>query len=258
MRAHPRSRGEHHQGAHITTEPGGSSPLTRGARIRDETTSPDEGLIPAHAGSTAAHRRFPVMCAAHPRSRGEHFEAVGDTVGRVGSSPLTRGALLIGLSIRSRMGLIPAHAGSTGGGCEGARGSGAHPRSRGEHRLSASVAGMSEGSSPLTRGAPDRSQIMNPTAGLIPAHAGSTKHGWTRNPPAPAHPRSRGEHDCQFAGSAASRGSSPLTRGARPPRAHETLVRRLIPAHAGSTIRARAVCRRGPAHPRSRGEHIRH
>ena len=49
-------------------------------------------------------------------------------------------------------------------------------------------------------------------------------------------------------------GSSPLTRGKRPPRFKEDRVPGLIPAHAGKTNARRGMKYRGAAHPRSRGE----
>ena len=49
-------------------------------------------------------------------------------------------------------------------------------------------------------------------------------------------------------------GSSPLTRGKHRSVSKTLLHRRLIPAHAGKTIRAARIARRHRAHPRSRGE----
>nr|EEI14215.1 hypothetical protein HMPREF0276_1794 [Corynebacterium accolens ATCC 49725] len=77
------------------------------------------------------------MCflfGAHPRSRGEHAMTRTLRFRMRGSSPLTRGALLLGVSLLRVLRLIPAHAGSTSlvhGVCFLF---GAHPRSRGEHR----------------------------------------------------------------------------------------------------------------------------
>ena len=153
------------------------------------------------------------------------------------------------------MWLIPAHAGSTA--LRPPRGgpSGAHPRSRGEHFGIALQFLSIVGSSPLTRGAPERGGRHAHHQGLIPAHAGSTflpcvvlRWCW-------AHPRSRGEHALAHEFERLVQGSSPLTRGAPTLGRHSLGHRRLIPAHAGST----GCCSPGPArpraHPRSRGEH---
>ena len=51
-----------------------------------------------------------------------------------------------------------------------------------------------------------------------------------------------------------SQGSSPLTRGKPGDRASDRLPRRLIPAHAGKTVRFRRLLARSRAHPRSRRE----
>ena len=213
------------------------------------------GLIPAHAGSTLRRVCAWSSSGAHPRSRGEHADLPdGRKPGR-GSSPLTRGAPHP--SIRNRCGwrLIPAHAGSTHKTTSPRRRKRAHPRSRGEHPVSELPHTVSPGSSPLTRGALNRGLTATNTAGLIPAHAGSTRclsHIIERDG---AHPRSRGEHQgCNF-NSELSEGSSPLTRGALSCPWVRLLRLGLIPAHAGSTHRVRWVANAGRAHPRSRGEH---
>ena len=90
------------------------------------------------------------------------------------------------------------------------------------------------GSSPLTRGKRRSITDRNPDEGLIPAHAGKTRH---RSVPL-----------------AAVQGSSPLTRGKLPPREVTPRHRGLIPAHAGKTPRRRRPGTAPGAHPRSRGE----
>ena len=71
-----------------------------------------------------------------------------------------------------------------------------------------------------------------------------------------AHPRSRGENTATLIRADDKKGSSPLTRGKRPPprRSHERPG--LIPAHAGKTPRRGSRPRRAGAHPRSRGENF--
>ena len=131
--AHPRSRGEHLALTPTRKVWGGSSPLTRGAQPAPACCVPWRGLIPAHAGSTVWARRGARGLWAHPRSRGEHAAGKLTSVGRLGSSPLTRGARY---TKRRRIGhyrLIPAHAGSTHFDVVLPVAVGAHPRSRGEH-----------------------------------------------------------------------------------------------------------------------------
>ena len=172
----------------------GSSPLTRGAQLCLSTRVTCCGLIPAHAGSTAARRRCTTHPGAHPRSRGEHWPFVQSGQVLPGSSPLTRGALgsfALGVPVR---GLIPAHAGSTATTSPTGRQVGAHPRSRGEHFPGACGLLRLRGSSPLTRGALRSGFCIFPGMRLIPAHAGSTRIRVFLRRGLGAHPRSRGEH----------------------------------------------------------------
>ena len=214
-RAHPRSRGEHHQPVNVATRQVGSSPLTRGTRSSLVTAAQHTGLIPAHAGNTLRNLEEAVFGWAHPRSRGEHGVTVHANPCKWGSSPLTRGTRRVRLSWVSGEGLIPAHAGNTRAARVFMASRRAHPRSRGEHTLTSKPTENWMGSSPLTRGTRD-DLLTNVTAhGLIPAHAGntgSTSRGlpWWR-----AHPRSRGEHARGLKGGLGGWGSSPLTRGTR-------------------------------------------
>ena len=111
----------------------------------------------------------------------------------------------------------------------------AHPRSRGEHIIAATLIGRRVGSSPLARGTCRSAPHSLTSTRLIPARAGNM---WVISAPVTpfaAHPRSRGEH--------------------RENQRHDSVDGRLIPARAGN-IRCRAASTCGKtAHPRSRGEH---
>ena len=194
--AHPRSRGEHGGPGARAHRPHGSSPLTRGAPMRRRGWSWCARLIPAHAGSTTLPAGAAVTAGAHPRSRGEHTPCPAPRCLVWGSSPLTRGARVLGEAVKHLGRLIPAHAGSTGPPPAPAQRLPAHPRSRGEHNLRGQLAGHYRGSSPLTRGALARVVGGVESAGLIPAHAGSTTWLLHVTGGQPAHPRSRGEHTC--------------------------------------------------------------
>ena len=173
---------------------------------------------------------------AHPRSRGENRLSVLIRARSLGSSPLTRGKLFISRFRLVVCGLIPAHAGKTGFARFPLAVGGAHPRSRGENQTTAIIVAICGGSSPLTRGKPQK-----PTQPRTQTRA---------------HPRSRGENRSAPRRPPTRLGSSPLTRGklwvlwaaARP--------KGLIPAHAGKTHQPRARNSRPRAHPRSRGENI--
>ena len=151
--------------------------------------------------------------------------------------------------------IIPAHAGSTTRAFTGSVVGEDHPRSRGEHVNGLGDVTAIRGSSPLTRGArqtPSRDPV---NIRIIPAHAGSTSKARPRFTKRGDHPRSRGEHSPHLYRSWYMRGSSPLTRGARPVGGVSGSAGRIIPAHAGSTRARKEVCIKHADHPRSRGEH---
>ena len=173
---------------------------------------------------------------------------------RAGSSPLTRGKRAWRRTQRPPTRLIPAHAGKTRSMIWATIASAAHPRSRGENGGSAARPAPHGGSSPLTRGKLAHVAKMRHHCRLIPAHAGKTTTSSSTSTRTPAHPRSRGENAIQSAYKHSCAGSSPLTRGKRPPTNTPTMAGRLIPAHAGKTMWCAALPRRLQAHPRSRGE----
>ena len=253
--AHPRWRGEHHGSISEHASATGSSPLARGALFHALTTSGQCGLIPAGAGSTIRWAGWSASTRAHPRWRGEHDPGHAADAHRPGSSPLARGARQGVLLVHRGEGLIPAGAGSTYEESNLYPGGWAHPRWRGEHRTVSIPSAFEPGSSPLARGALFNYCIHFSFVGLIPAGAGSTSALSRTRITAEAHPRWRGEHVAYRCTRSASRGSSPLARGA-PARVRSTRDESgLIPAGAGSTSQ-RPGRDLGPgAHPRWRGEH---
>ena len=192
-------------------------------------------IIPACAGSTAS--------------------AVTQRKWSLGSSPHARGAHAIWRSLCLCQGIIPACAGSTRPVSRSGRGSGDHPRMRGEHCDYAVTHSINWGSSPHARGAPERGRRESRCFGIIPACAGSTSAGPCRSCRPQDHPRMRGEHRMIPGTSLGEMGSSPHARGAR--RAPLDLVRRegIIPACAGSTSGKDLQKFLDRDHPRMRGEH---
>ena len=173
-------------------------------------------IIPAYAGSTRNRTRHRQGPRDHPRIRGEHH----------GEFRL----------VPCGVGIIPAYAGSTCG--SGFRRSATrdHPRIRGEHDSMTSSAIRAFGSSPHTRGARDALRRRRDGGWIIPAYAGSTA---TKNMIIACvwdHPRIRGEHPLETPGFRDGMGSSPHTRGARPPQVDGHQESRIIPAYAGSTL----------------------
>ena len=92
------------------------------------------------------------------------------------------------------VGLIPARAGNTESLIEVTEDSGAHPRSRGEHKYQVPDSHPEPGSSPLARGTRKRNATQSFLSGLIPARAGNTSGSLWDRVTTEAHPRSRGEH----------------------------------------------------------------
>ena len=232
----------------------GSSPLTRGKRGCGGLVDDLRWLIPAHAGKTRRRTRTLARCGAHPRSRGENLKQVARDVNKAGSSPLTRGKHRVVRYDSVIPRLIPAHAGKTA--CLTIDGVvvRAHPRSRGENLPPQVSRSSTRGSSPLTRGKLGQRDLVDPEAGLIPAHAGKTGRLGQTHPLGGAHPRSRGENRDGAGLLCDLWGSSPLTRGKHDREIEQQRQPGLIPAHAGKT-RGRSRSRGRPAaHPRSRGE----
>ena len=232
----------------------GSSPLTRGKRGRVGAQEGVEGLIPAHAGKTVVTVHLSMWLRAHPRSRGENLKWGCLAVAVLGSSPLTRGKQNDARGIARVVGLIPAHAGKTAKCCGLCGGWRAHPRSRGENRMTLGELHAWLGSSPLTRGKHASDTPHTPLVRLIPAHAGKTEVAQEALRGRRAHPRSRGENPSTASALPSCPGSSPLTRGKPSELLLSGARHGLIPAHAGKTS-PRITPRSGRrAHPRSRGE----
>ena len=172
-------------------------------------------IIPAYAGSTRTAGRHRSRPGDHPRIRGEHDCSIYFTNFPTGSSPHTRGALIIFRSIAAFEGIIPAYAGSTRIAVGRSRRAGDHPRIRGEHIRAKAYDPNRSGSSPHTRGAPKSSRDGRFPGRIIPAYAGSTLSVGGAGDPVEDHPRIRGEHRPRGFRSAPGSGSSPHTRGAR-------------------------------------------
>ena len=233
--AHLRSRGEHFLYSALITIGRGSSPLARGTRWPGFRQRLCQGLIPARAGNTKVTVKSDSEDRAHPRSRGEHPERRYRKAPKPGSSPLARGTHVARLVHPAARGLIPARAGNTFLIRRRRNGIGAHPRSRGEHRLATDSNGQYLGSSPLARGTRRLRGSAGHDRGLIPARAGNTRNSGTHSVNARAHPRSRGEHSGVFPLICRIQGSSPLARGTPYRDKIATNLNGLIPARAGNT-----------------------
>ena len=172
-----------------------------------------------------------------------------------GSSPLSRGIRVERLVPISTHRIIPALAGNTPR-VRNARGlSRDHPRSRGEYPSSDGVAGIDEGSSPLSRGIRLIRHIQLKSPGIIPALAGNTGAGEGCEGTDGDHPRSRGEYRSVLSARHCDHGSSPLSRGIPTVAFCCSVAPWIIPALAGNTVVSAVVICWARDHPRSRGEY---
>ena len=161
----------------------GSSPLARGPLLASCQDGPTRGLIPARAGTTNYQNWVNAQCWAHPRSRGDHRPQLISTSPFRGSSPLARGPQDALAERPVGLGLIPARAGTTPARLATSVRVRAHPRSRGDHRGSLTMACPFWGSSPLARGPLRCLSAGNLDVGLIPARAGTTVRRRRHNHP---------------------------------------------------------------------------
>jgi len=191
----------------------------------------------------------------HPRVRGEHEVNRDRQRTEKGSPPRARGARSTPSATASRSGITPACAGSTSADSRRRRGSGDHPRVRGEHGGVGRRHTRCRGSPPRARGAPAAMAPEEVDPGITPACAGSTGPQRGGGGCTWDHPRVRGEHAAAFSGPRRTPGSPPRARGALIDDGGLADLLGITPACAGSTC-GRPRCRRSfQDHPRVRGEH---
>ena len=112
------------------------------------------------------------------------------------------------------------------------------------------------GSSPRVRGAAAPPALVDETAGIIPARAGSRIISGRVVCNLEDHPRACGEQEISRRLGRSRAGSSPSVRGAGQRLRHGRGERRIIPARAGSRSMGCDVSRRRMDHPRACGEQV--
>ena len=213
----------------------GSSPLSRGIRLKSPSLSQRIRIIPALAGNTRSKKKVKHSPTDHPRSRGEYGRHIDTQIYRLGSSPLSRGIRPPARYLPRQAGIIPALAGNTVTQAVTLCSASDHPRSRGEYLREIRDAAANGGSSPLSRGI---RMIPTPSEWLgriIPALAGNTAALDLPGTDRQDHPRSRGEYDVAELSAAPLPGSSPLSRGIPGQPARRRSGPGIIPALAGNT-----------------------
>ncbi len=253
-RDHPRGCGEQ-QPAWITgSSMEGPSPRVRGAGGRLSISTPDDGTIPAGAGSSRTPRTQRRPPRDHPRGCGEQTVLAGAAVHVLGPSPRVRGAVARALTDQPHLGTIPAGAGSSPSSPLRPALSWDHLRGRGEQSSFVRPPFGSSGPSPRARGAVKLAYLALITTGTIPAGAGSRCRA-ARTAAAPRdHPRGRGEQWAENGRMTQAEGPSPRVRGADTLRKPVEVRVGTIPAGAGSRHRRRPRCWWGRDHPRGCGE----
>ena len=255
-RDHPRVCGEHAPGSITHRVPPGSSRRMRGAQLPAVHGDLQARIIPAYAGSTESARTESTSIKDHPRVCGEHEKDAFNNVDIPGSSPRMRGAPNDACSRASRLGIIPAYAGSTLTFIIKTQTIKDHPRVCGEHSDMERLVSTETGSSPRMRGARARHGRYLLVRGIIPAYAGSTgarRGGFSHHGD---HPRVCGEHEHATGVISWFEGSSPRMRGAPYASLYCVTNIGIIPAYAGSTLRIAILCHQYRDHPRVCGEHV--
>ena len=154
-------------------DPAGSSPHTRGTRVRGTLDAEAGRFIPAYAGNAFFMNSATWIRAVHPRIRGERLRPASSVTVACGSSPHTRG------TPRACTGPQPEAS--------------VHPRIRGERSKWAGRTTIPAGSSPHTRGTPATRRVPSSSSRFIPAYAGNAWTSASLRVMASVHPRIRGE-----------------------------------------------------------------
>ena len=177
VKDHPRTRGVYRPRPSRKGTACGSSPHTRGLLEGRGGGGEVVGIIPAHAGFTAASPPSPPGGEDHPRTRGVYAPNAPAATVPTGSSPHTRGLQPVDGQGHGAAGIIPAHAGFTPPPSASPPWSADHPRTRGVYIKTHGPPAIKAGSSPHTRGLRAGERRGTHRTRIIPAHAGFTSTG---------------------------------------------------------------------------------
>ena len=209
----------------------------RGKPLRIQLRSSQARIIPAHAGQTAEGRRQRQRTPDHPRACGANPTACAALSLHCGSSPRMRGKHVPQGLLQPGERIIPAHAGQTPSPWVSMISCADHPRACGANSQSWWYWYRQRGSSPRMRGKPALEERSPVSGRIIPAHAGQTPLHDTYDNVFPDHPRACGANSIVSSLGISQAGSSPRMRGKRAGRHDQCGDGRIIPAHAGQTVR---------------------
>ncbi|RSX51073.1 hypothetical protein D2E24_1913 [Bifidobacterium samirii] len=252
---HPRLRGEDIDKRLTPETIVGSPPLARGRCLNRHAKETRGRFTPACAGKIATIRSSPHCSPVHPRLRGEDWFHGTRSSRAHGSPPLARGRFDPVQQLLDPRRFTPACAGKIGPAAARSSARSVHPRLRGEDRTCLRTGKHASGSPPLARG---RSQYVSiDTAGrrFTPACAGKICRARPAGPPAPVHPRLRGEDEHHPGAGYLFDGSPPLARGRYGLQGQDRLPDRFTPACAGKIVGSVVSSGARPVPPpRLRGE----
>ena len=154
-----------------------------------------------------------------------------------GSSPRMRGKPRRNVRLIFLARIIPAHAGQTKRFCRRVMYKSDHPRACGANPMSTMSGNLLSGSSPRMRGKPVFGGEFKARHRIIPAHAGQTPAILQSVCRCPDHPRACGANLKTDKCPTLTNGSSPRMRGKLQATPDVTITKRIIPAHAGQTVR---------------------
>ena len=209
----------------------------RGKLMSEMASEIAERIIPAHAGQTRRWVFFPTSRTDHPRACGANMVQGGRRHQQPGSSPRMRGKQERRAQLVALGRIIPAHAGQTNRAVPRSLQGSDHPRACGANSVQGDKGTFKTGSSPRMRGKRFHLILDLTFLRIIPAHAGQThthrKH-WNADPD---HPRACGANFGVGAIIFHPFGSSPRMRGKLSGFVRVHRSKRIIPAHAGQTVR---------------------
>ena len=129
-----------------------------------------------------------------------------------------------------------------------------HPRACGELPPNHASSVALFGSSPRMRGTLARPISGRQSVRIIPAHAGNSRSTASVSSSSTDHPRACGELAWSAVGQVGLDGSSPRMRGTPSVVGVASDGTRIIPAHAGNSLRSPGMRPHAPDHPRACGE----
>ena len=234
---HPRACGANRACFAVRTLRNGSSPRMRGKLVAALHHATGQRIIPAHAGQTTRPATWAAACPDHPRACGANLTRPETMCCSSGSSPRMRGKRCRLCCLLFYLRIIPAHAGQTTANKSRVQYDTDHPRACGANTVSSLSAMCVAGSSPRMRGKPHLGMTGSVRIRIIPAHAGQT----SRRPASAGcrsdHPRACGANSGEACKVFRNFGSSPRMRGKRTADSTFFNRKRIIPAHAGQTVR---------------------